>query len=70
MTIDGLSLPDYYRAIGQNPFECSMYGCDNSAVFFVAAEPCGADCDHMHGLPSPMCEAHSQGVEIVGTTGD
>lgn len=55
---------------GDDPFECSRYGCETPAVFMVAAQPCGPTCDHMHGVPVPMCAEHASGLEVVGTTGD
>ncbi len=67
---DPESLSDLYRSMGDDPFMCSMFDCDEPATFFVAAEPCGPTCDHMHGTPSPMCAAHTKGKQIVATTGD
>lgn len=61
---------DYYRAIGDNPFECSMFGCLDPALYIVAAQPCGTGCDHMHGVPQPLCGGHLGGREILETTGD
>jgi hypothetical protein len=60
-------LAAYYRSIGDDPTECSMFGCEAPAIYFIAAQPCGPDCDHMHGIPVPMCEQHAVGHEIVGT---
>lgn len=55
---------------GDDPHECSMFGCDEAAVFMIAGEPCGPGCEHMHGVPLPMCADHAAGHRIVGTTGD
>lgn len=64
------SWADWYRMIGDDPTECSMFGCDDPALWFIEGRPCGPDCEHMHGYPSPMCEAHAAGHVIVETTGD
>lgn len=61
---------DYYRSIGDDPCECSMYGCESPALYIIAGQPCRPGCDHMHGVPQPRCESHSAGSEIVETTGD
>jgi hypothetical protein len=65
-------LDEYYPPIEDDPFECSMFGCDETAVFLVAGWSCGDGCDHMHRVPAPMCDGHARaaGREIVGTTGD
>lgn len=57
--------PAWYRSIGDDPTECSMFDCDEPALYFIAPCPCGPTCDHMHGLPSPMCEGHSAGKVVV-----
>lgn len=51
---------------------CSYFGCDEPAIYLQAASPCGSDCDHMHGVPTPVCAScvASRKLTIVGGIGD